>query len=342
MYGSRPTTRLLSMLELLQARARIGVPELARRLEVGERTVRRYASMLREMGIPVEAELGRHGAYVLRPGYRLPPMMFTEEEALALTLGLLAARGLGLDGAAPAVEGALAKLERVMPEALGERIRALQETVSIATGRSRVSARSEALMTLAFAAGERRRVRLRYLSGWSGETERAVDPYGVMHRDGRWYMAGHCHLRGGVRLFRVDRVRRGRVARRDVRATSVASSPRRSCLARRPSRRTRNGPSRCCSRPGRKMPAGGYRDGAGAGADGGRDAPACSTWDLGWVARELSGLECGFVVRAPDELKGALERRAAEISAQARRTRRGGFGRYALLRTASRTYPKRV
>ena len=76
------------MLELLQARERIGVPELARRLEVGERAVRRYAAMLREMGIPVEAELGRYGAYSLRSGYRLPPMMFTDEEALGLALGL--------------------------------------------------------------------------------------------------------------------------------------------------------------------------------------------------------------------------------------------------------------
>jgi predicted DNA-binding transcriptional regulator YafY len=103
------------MLELLQARERIGVPELARRLEVGERTVRRYAAMLREMGILVEAELGRYGAYSLRSGYGLLPMMFTDEEALGLALGLLAARHVGPAGVAPAVEGALARLERVMP-----------------------------------------------------------------------------------------------------------------------------------------------------------------------------------------------------------------------------------
>jgi predicted DNA-binding transcriptional regulator YafY len=86
------------MLELLQARERIGVPEVARRLEVGERTVRRYAALLREIGIPVEAELGRYGAHSLKSGYRLPPMMFTDEEALGLALGLLAALHLGLAG----------------------------------------------------------------------------------------------------------------------------------------------------------------------------------------------------------------------------------------------------
>src|SRR3712207_9241999 len=85
--------------------------------------------MLREIGVPVEAEIGRYGGYRLRPGRRLPPMMFTDEEALALALGLLSARRLGLSGAAPAVEGALAQLERVMPDALRERVRTLEEAV---------------------------------------------------------------------------------------------------------------------------------------------------------------------------------------------------------------------
>ena len=206
MYGNRPTTRLLSMLELLQTRGRIGGPELARRLEVGERTVRRYAVMLQEMGVPVEGERGRYGAYSLKRGYKMPPMMFTDEEALGLALGLLAARTLGLVGVAPAVEGALAKLERVMPEALRGRVRNLEETVSIAIARPATPADSETLLTLAAAVGERRRVRLRYRSGWAGESERVVDLYGVMQREGYWYAAGHCHLRGGMRLFRLDRV----------------------------------------------------------------------------------------------------------------------------------------
>jgi predicted DNA-binding transcriptional regulator YafY len=210
-YGYRPTTRLLSMLEFLQARGKIGVPELgvpelARRLEVGERTVRRYAAMLREIGVPVEAEIGRYGGYRLRPGRRLPPMMFTDEEALGLALGLLAARGLRLAGVAPAVEGALAKLERVIPEDVRGRVQALQETVSIAVALPAATARSEALLALSAAADERRMVRLRYRSGRAEETEREVDPYGLVHREGYWYAVGHCHLRGGMRLFRLNRV----------------------------------------------------------------------------------------------------------------------------------------
>src|SRR3712207_5096532 len=104
--------------------------EISGRLEVGERSVRRYVERLREIWIPVEGERVRHGAYVLRPGFRLPPLMFTDEEALGLTLGLLAARRFGLSGVALAVEGALAKVERVMPVALRERVRDLEEIVT--------------------------------------------------------------------------------------------------------------------------------------------------------------------------------------------------------------------
>src|SRR6476660_9838366 len=87
--------------------------------------------MLQDLGIPVEATRGRHGGYRLRPGFKLPPLMFNEDEALALTLGLLTARRLGLTSAAPAVEGALAKIERVLPLALRERVGALQETLAL-------------------------------------------------------------------------------------------------------------------------------------------------------------------------------------------------------------------
>ena len=109
-----PTTRVLTILELLQSHYRLSGPELAERLEVNTRTVRRYITMLQDLGIPVEAERGRHGSYRLRPGFKLPPLMFTEDEALSLTLGLLVARRLGLTSAVaavPAVESAIAKIE---------------------------------------------------------------------------------------------------------------------------------------------------------------------------------------------------------------------------------------
>src|SRR5437867_8423794 len=109
--------------------------------------------MLQDLGIPVEAERGRYGAYRLRPGFKLPPLMFTEDEALALTLGLLAARRLGLTAAAPAVEGALAKIERVLPSALRERVQAVQQTLILDVTHSGPTPRSEVVATF-FAAAQ--------------------------------------------------------------------------------------------------------------------------------------------------------------------------------------------
>jgi len=306
------------MLELLQARGRIGGPELARRLEVGERTVRRYAVMLQEMGVPVEGERGRHGAYSLRTGYKLPPMMFTEEEALGLSLGLLAARRLGLAGAAPAVEGALAKLERVMPEALRGRVRALEETVSVAVARPVASASSAALLTLVAAVGERRRVWLRYRSGSSGETERAVDPYGVLHREGFWYMAGHCHLRGGLRLFRVDRILEAAMLEESFERPENLGSPEAllSAVADTPDEWSVEVLLETGMEDARwQLPPIGF---SLERADGGT-LMRCSTSNLDWVSHVLAGMECSYFIRRPPELGEALERRAAEISILARR-----------------------
>jgi len=91
-----PTTRVLGVLELLQTHGRMSGAELARRIKVDTRTLRRYITRLEEIGVPITTERGRHGAYMLVAGYKLPPMMFTGEEALALSVGLLAARSLAL------------------------------------------------------------------------------------------------------------------------------------------------------------------------------------------------------------------------------------------------------
>ncbi|NEA21409.1 HTH domain-containing protein, partial [Actinomadura bangladeshensis] len=115
------------MLELLQAHHRIGGAELARRLGVDERTVRRYAARLDDLGVPVTADRGRHGGYRLMPGYKLPPLMLTDDEAAAVVLGLLAGRRMGLPG--QATETALAKVQRVLPAALRDRVQALRDTL---------------------------------------------------------------------------------------------------------------------------------------------------------------------------------------------------------------------
>ena len=201
-----PTTRVLAVLELLQARGRLSGPELAERLEVDLRTVRRYVTMLQDLGIPVEAARGRHGGYRLRPGFRLPPLVFSDDEALALTLGLLAARRLGLTTDAVTAESALAKLERVLPPDVRARLAAVQETLTIDQTQGAPVPTTAIVMALAAAVYESRRVRMRYTSARGEETVRLVEPYGLVHVVRRWYAPGYCHLRAGQRLFRLDRI----------------------------------------------------------------------------------------------------------------------------------------
>src|ERR1700679_1674870 len=112
-----PIMRVLTVLEILLARDHVTGAELARRLEVDLRTVQRYIVCLRDLSIPIESTRGVGGSYRLRPGFRMPPLLITDEEAFALSLGLRALRQLGLSAFAPATEGALAKLGRILPEA---------------------------------------------------------------------------------------------------------------------------------------------------------------------------------------------------------------------------------
>jgi predicted DNA-binding transcriptional regulator YafY len=202
----RPATRVLAVLELLQTHGTISGAHMAERLGINRRTLRRYVAALEEMGIPITAERGRDGGYSLVPGFKLPPMMFTDDEALALSVGLLAARGLGLAEAGPAVASAQAKLERIMPGQLRQRVRAVGETVQLDLSSSPAVRDNMTLLALSTAAQKRQRVRLQYRSAEKTESERNFDPYGLVRRSGCWYVAGMCHLRGGIRTFRLDRI----------------------------------------------------------------------------------------------------------------------------------------
>lgn len=202
-----PTTRVLALLELLQTHGRLSGAELAARLGVDRRTLRRYVGKLEDIGVPITAERGRAGGYALLPGFKLPPMMFTEDEALALSLGLLAARGLGLADAAPAVASAQAKLERIMPDPIKRRVRAIGDSVSLsASGAPDAPSGNRPLAALTEAAQARQRVLLGYRKGRDEVSLRRFDPYGLAFRHGRWYAVGMCRLREDMRIFRLDRV----------------------------------------------------------------------------------------------------------------------------------------
>ena len=207
-----PIMRVLTMLEILQARDHVSGAELAERLQVDLRTVQRYIVRLKDLHIPIDSSRGVGGAYRLRSGFRLPPLLLTNEEAFALSLGLRALRQIGLAAFAPATDGALAKLERVLPDALRESLRTVEDVVSIEPGPWVVSTSVESLIRAASAIRTGKRIRFDYESHDGTPSRRQIEPYGVMHIDGRWYLLGHCLSRKDMRTFRLDRVSELRVS----------------------------------------------------------------------------------------------------------------------------------
>ena len=203
---SKPTSRVLVVLEILQAEGRVNGADLAARMRIDRRTVRRYIAHLVEIGVPIEAERGRDGGYALAPGYKLPPMMFNPEEALALAVGLRAAAQIGLAGITPAVAGAQAKLERVLPSPLRRRLLDIERTVAMDFARPFAEGSTDALLSLSSAAQACQRVRLDYRDAQGRSSTREFDAYGLAYRGGAWYAVGHCHLRRGLRSFRLDRI----------------------------------------------------------------------------------------------------------------------------------------
>lgn len=204
-----PTERVLTVLEMLEARGSVSGPELARRLEVDVRTVRRYIVALQDLGIPVESERGPNGSYRLGRGHRMPPLVLTEEEATAIALGVIATRKMLLPVDPAAVESAVTKIERLLPKPTLDRVRGLRDTVQFTASPPDESApRLSAPRNLAVigtATREHRCARIVYRSRAGTETTRDVEPYGLVYDAGYWYFAGWCRLRHDVRTFRVDR-----------------------------------------------------------------------------------------------------------------------------------------
>jgi len=207
------TARILALLESLQAQPVATGRELADRIGIDARTVRRYIAALQELGIPVEGQRGVGGGYRLRPGYRLPPLMLTDDEAVVVALGLVAARRFGLDTESAAAEGALAKIHRVLPVELRRQVEALESTLGFtAAATSGAPVPGDTALLLADAIRRRRRVRATYRS-FSGATSlRELSPHGLVVHAGRWYLAAHDHGRDDARTFRVDRMSRATIA----------------------------------------------------------------------------------------------------------------------------------
>jgi predicted DNA-binding transcriptional regulator YafY len=307
-----PTARVLTVLEWLQARDGVTCTELARRLEVSPRSVRRYVEQLQSMGIPVEGTRGRHGGYRLRPGYKLPPLSFNDDEGLALALGLRAAKQLGLTTAAPATESALAKLERVLPEHLTHALRALEDSLTLTARFAATPPATATVLLLGQACLERRRVAFKYAAHCAEPSSRHVDVYGIAVHEGRWYALGHCHLRSAVRMFRVDRMETLELLDQHFGRPSDWDTPRQA-LARLAMWAARWTVAARLNLPLTEAKKRVPQQWVTLEADGDGTCVRFGVGSLEWAARALIALECRFTVLEPAELRAVVRKVALEV-----------------------------
>jgi predicted DNA-binding transcriptional regulator YafY len=302
-----PTARLLELLELLQTQTLTTGTEIADRLRVDRRTVRRYIAALHELGIPIEGQRGVGGGYRIRPGYRLPPLMLDDDEAVVVALGVVAAGRMGLAGSSDSIEGALAKLHRVLPDGLRRRVEALETTLDFtASAPTGSPVTGETVLLLAEAIRRRRRLRVGYRSFAGEQTRRELSPHGLVVHSGRWYLAAFDHGRDDLRTFRVDRMRRATLAKQPAVEPpqgfdAVAYISR--SLARTPWRyEVEVVLDLALEDASRRLPA---TLAELSELDGGT-LLRMRVGSLDWMARILAGLDCSFVIREPEELRTSV------------------------------------
>jgi len=199
--------RLFSLILLLLTKPSWKVADLAKELGVSGRTVHRYMGMLQEIGIPIFSERGPYGGFSLMRGYKLPPLIFTAEEATVLYMGANLMRDVWGRTYGDAVTAVTAKLDNVLPDDLREEVSRTQQSLVVGgLTRSNQHLWEPNIHTLRRCIGERRCVRLRYRSFSDQDSERTLEPYGLTLQWGWWYLVGFCRLRQGMRTFRVDRI----------------------------------------------------------------------------------------------------------------------------------------
>ncbi|MGX7828236.1 helix-turn-helix transcriptional regulator [Actinokineospora sp. 24-640] len=199
------SARLLRLLSLLQTRREWSGGELAGRLGVTDRTVRRDVDKLRSLGYPVHSVTGTAGGYRLGAGAALPPLLLDDDEAVAVAVGLRTAASGSVAGIEETSVRALAKLEQVLPSRLRHRVAALQWATVAVPGRG-PTVSAETLTVIAGACRDHQRLRFDYRSHDGGRTVREVEPLKLVHAGRRWYLVGFDVGRGDWRTFRVDRV----------------------------------------------------------------------------------------------------------------------------------------
>lgn len=198
--------RLLKLLGLLEGRIDWTAEELARRLEVTPRTIRRDVTRLRDLGYPVEALAGPGGGYRLGAGGKLPPLLLDDEEALAVALGLRVSATTAVGGLEDSSLSALAKLEHVLPARLRSRLEDISDATTSTLGSSRTQVDHASLAVVAAVIRRRERLRLGYVDNEGTATQRHIEPVRLVHTGRRWYLVAYDLDRDDWRTFRLDRV----------------------------------------------------------------------------------------------------------------------------------------
>jgi predicted DNA-binding transcriptional regulator YafY len=203
-------TRLITLILTLQNRPNQKAAELADKLGVSVRTLHRYFEMLDEMGIPIYAERGPYGGFSLVRGYKLPPLIFSMEEAIAVYMGTNLVSETWGELYRDAAQGAMTKIENILPNEQRDEINwARRSLVSTNLYRAELASLSPIMEKLRSATREHRQISMVYQNQANSKPgKRKIDPYVLLFRAGWWYVVGYCHLRTALRTFRVDRIQK--------------------------------------------------------------------------------------------------------------------------------------
>lgn len=310
------SARLLRLVSLLAVRPAWTCRELAERMEVTERTVRRDVARLRELGYAVDSDPGPWGGYRLRPGTRTPPLILDDDEALAVAVGLREAALSGALGGDQAALSALLKLRQVLPKRLGDRLGDMDAAFVQTPRAGEPQVAAGTLLELAAACRRGERARMAYRD-WGGRASvRDVDPYRLVHTGRRWYFVARDVARDEWRTFRADRVERVQPTGRAVEFTEPLPDP--ALLV---SRSSATGPYAVLATVRLPVPMEEALRSIPATVGLHRaDGPDATVVEIGGssaagLARYLVSLATPLRVLAPDSVREALLRRARELLA---------------------------
>ena len=314
--------RLLHLLSLLQTPREWPGSELADRLDVSPRTIRRDIDRLRDLGYPVEATKGAVGGYRLVAGAAMPPLLLDDEEAVAIAVGLRAGAGHAIEGIEEASVRALAKLEQVLPSRLRHRVSTLQAATIPLTRGDGATIDPQTLTVIAGAATGRERLRFDYRAGDGTGTKRLVEPYRLVSTGRRWYLVAYDTGREDWRTFRVDRVSEpfatgARFTPREL-PTGGAGELLGATMSRQPELDVDVSFEAPAEFVTARLPE--SLGAAEATGEGTCRLRTRSTDSLEWVALRLALVDCEFTVRGP----GALVEYLTELGA--RLSRSAGWG----------------